>query len=283
MAQSKGNLAETGIGRDERSALLGSAARQDGAGRSGESDPTQQVLLALGHFQRILQGARKGSDDLWSDECMNQLILGVEMALMQGWTQLVDAFTDAGRILQTYETAQRPRDAMPFLEGSYDLLCGIVGEMMGGGVRPQILDQWQQHYDKAVEGIREAGLTLVDDGDTGDSPSAGEPAAAEAAPSPFEFPQLSSADSAKGNAASELPTLDELPPLESMMPTASGEEAMEPEPAESALAVAAAPAPVLSSQGVEPSRSSLISSIGFAMSWPSWTIGRRRIARSRWK
>ena len=222
MAQIEGKLAESGLGQDERSALLGSGA-EDGAEAMesdfsfDEGDPTQLLLMALGHFQRILKEAQDGADDLWSDECMNQLILGVEISLSQSWTQLVDAFTDAGRVLQTYESAGQARDALPFLHGAYDLLCGIVGEVMGGDVRPQVLDKWQDHYAKALKAINVAGLALVDDNE------AAEPALAEVADrpggkaQPFEFPHLDGSGIGKGD--EELPTLDELPPLEGMLPS----------------------------------------------------------------
>ena len=228
MAQTEGNLAESGLGQDERSVLLGSGP-QDQEGAMGADfsfdgdDPTQQLLLALGHFQRILKEAQDGADDLWSDECMNQLILGVEISLSQSWSQLVDAFTDAGRILQTYESADRARDALPFLDGAYDLLCGIVGEVMGGGVRPQVLDKWQDHYVDALAAIKAAGLKLVDDNEV-DAPSPTQVAdGPEDRAKPFQFPRLDGPGIGDGD--EELPTLDELPPLEDTQRSAPAEAA----------------------------------------------------------
>ena len=228
MAQTDDILAESGLGQDERSVLLGSgpqdqADAMDGDFSLDDDDPTQQLLLALGHFQRILKEAQDGADDLWSDECMNQLILGVEISLSQSWSQLVDAFTDAGRILQTYESADRARDALPFLDGAYDLLCGIVGEVMGGGVRPQVLDKWQDHYVDALAAIKAAGLKLVDDNEA-DAPSPTQVAdGPEDRAKPFQFPRLDG--SGIGDGDEELPTLDELPPLEDMQPSVQEEAA----------------------------------------------------------
>ncbi len=228
MAQTKDGIAEVGLGQGERSALLGPVPVEEADAVASDfslddNDPTQQLLLALGHFQRTMRAAQAGTDDLWSDECMNQLILGVEISLAERWSHLVDAFTDAGRVLQTYESAGRARDALPFLDGAYDVLCGIVGEVMGGAVRPQVLDKWHEHYAKALEAIEGAGLTLVDDGD-GEAPSKAEgrpPAQGKVAA--FEFARLDDEGGRNGERGSELPALDELPSLDSMStPEVSG-------------------------------------------------------------
>lgn len=223
MTQTGDEFAESGLGQDERSALLGSGPKGEVKALNidlslDDNDPTQQLLLALGQFQRILKDARAATDDLWSDECMNQLILGVEISLTQSWSQLVDVFTDAGRVLQTYESAGRARDALPFLNGAYDILCGIVGEVMGGGVRPQVLDKWQDHYTKALEAIRSAGLSLVDEEKGEDSSDSEVRASTQDKATPFEFPQLGAEDDRNGDQGSALPILDELPPLENMLP-----------------------------------------------------------------
>ncbi|MDK1020257.1 MAG: hypothetical protein QGD90_01295 [Candidatus Hydrogenedentes bacterium] len=227
MTQTTDKIAESGLGKGERSALLGPGLEEELEAMNtdfslDDDDPTQQLLLALGHFQRILRDAQAETDELWSDECMNQLILGVEISLAQSWTQLVEAFTDAGRVLQTYESAGRARDALPFLDGTYDILCGIVGEVMGGGLRPQVLDKWQEHYMKALEAIKSAGLSLMDDGDAEDSSKAEGRSSTRDEAMPFEFPQLDADGDGNGDQGSELPALDELPPLENVLPLGAG-------------------------------------------------------------
>ncbi|MCL4694758.1 MAG: hypothetical protein KJ060_19875, partial [Candidatus Hydrogenedentes bacterium] len=80
------------------------------------SDPTQRLLTSLGRFQRHFMKAREGApQSQWSDECMNHLIHGVEIALEQGWTDLVESLTETGRILQSYEDAGRANECVPFL------------------------------------------------------------------------------------------------------------------------------------------------------------------------
>ncbi len=60
--------------------------RSETGDRVVTSDPTQRLLTSLGRFQRHFMKAREGaSQDLWSDECMNHLIHGVEIALEQDW------------------------------------------------------------------------------------------------------------------------------------------------------------------------------------------------------
>lgn len=221
MAHTEGNLAESGLGPEERSALIGTHAKEPEAIlEAGDSeDPTQQLLLVLGHFQRTVGEAKEGADNLWTDECMNQLIQGVEISLSQGWTHLVDAFTDSGRILQSYENADQATDALPFLEGAYEILCSIVGELMSGGVRPEVLDAWMDEYNAAVQALTDAGLKLVDDSGAIDDEGEGDgPMEPEDQATPFNFPDLKSSNEAKTRRNTELPTLAELPPLDNLIP-----------------------------------------------------------------
>ena len=132
------------------------------------SDPTQRLLTSLGRFQRHFMKAREGaSQDLWSDECMNHLIHGVEIALEQDWGDLVEALTETGRILQTYEDAGRANACVPFLAESYEIMCLMVGDLIVDKVRTGVLRKWRDCYQTALDDLAAEGLTLVNDDEGG--------------------------------------------------------------------------------------------------------------------
>lgn len=134
------------------------------------SDPTQRLLTSLGRFQRHFMKAREGApQDQWSDECMNHLIHGVEIALEQGWTDLVEALTETGRILQTYEDARRANACVPFLADSYEIMCLMVGDLIVDKVRPGVLRKWRDCYQSALEDLTAEGMSLVQDEEGGGS------------------------------------------------------------------------------------------------------------------
>lgn len=127
-------------------------------------DPTQRLLTALGRFQRQVTRAEEGTpQDSWCDECMNQLIIGIEIALNEDWADVKEALTDAARILQTYEDAGRAGQCVPFLKDSYEILCLMVGDLIVGNVRSGVMKKWQERYEWALDELASAGLTLVDD------------------------------------------------------------------------------------------------------------------------
>lgn len=131
-------------------------------------DPTQRLLTALGRFQRQVARAEEGApQEAWCDECMNQLITGIEIALNEDWSDVKEALTDAARILQTYEDAGRADRCIRFLKDSYEILCLMVGDLIVGNVRSGVMKKWQERYERVLDELAEAGLTLVDD----DSPS----------------------------------------------------------------------------------------------------------------
>lgn len=201
---------DVGLGQDERSVLTD----MEPMDANDHSGPVQQLLGVLGEVQEMAQAVSEGNaGGLWSDECMNQLIMGVELSLSQGWGEVLDGFTDTGRILQSYENADRAEDAAPFLQDSYELLCAMVTDSMNGSVRPKIQEQWRARYQAEVDRLQERGLSIADD-------DASEFGADEGSSeeTPFEFPDLNA--SKLGQLSSnddDLPTLDELPPLESML------------------------------------------------------------------
>ncbi len=128
-------------------------------------DPTQHLLTALGRFQRQVSRAEEGaSQEAWCDECMNQLIVGIEIALNQSWADVNEALTDTARILQTYEDAKRASECVPFLKDSYEILCLMVGDLIVDNVRSGVMKKWRERYEHALDDLANLGLTLVDDG-----------------------------------------------------------------------------------------------------------------------
>ncbi|MFA6239655.1 MAG: hypothetical protein WC655_01925 [Candidatus Hydrogenedentales bacterium] len=168
------------------------------------SDPTQRLLTALGRFQRQFLKAKEGApQEQWSDECMNHLIQGVEIALEQDWADIVEALGETGRILQTYEDVGRANQCVPFLADSYETLCLMVGDLIVGKTRSGAIVKWRERYEMAVEDATAAGLSLVEDED-GESPPRRSPEARKATqppvltvvPPPQEQPQ--NAEPARG-------------------------------------------------------------------------------------
>ncbi|MBL7649664.1 MAG: hypothetical protein JNK74_26105 [Candidatus Hydrogenedentes bacterium] len=132
-------------------------------------DPTQRLLTALGRFQRQVSRAEEGApQEAWCDECMNQLITGIEIALNEDWADVKEALTDVARILQTYEDEGRADQSIFFLKDSYEILCLMVGDLIVGNVRSGVMKKWQDRYERALDELADAGLTLVDDDSTGE-------------------------------------------------------------------------------------------------------------------
>jgi hypothetical protein len=184
--------------------LLGRGDEDAGGG------PVQHLLSALGTLRETAQSVVDGrAGRRWADECMNQLILGVEVALGQGWGELVDAFTDAGRILQSYDNGNVTAEAAPYLVEAYDLMCALVSDTTSGDPAPGLSAQWRARYQREVTRLEIAGFTLASDDDPGadDTGDSGDP---------FAFPDLSK-NSVRLRPQDDLPTLDELPPLDTML------------------------------------------------------------------
>ncbi len=197
------SVGDVGMSRDERSMLLGNT--DDGA----DGGPVQQLLGVLSTMRETAQSVVDGrASRLWADECMNHLILGVEVSLGQGWNDLVDAFTDAGRILQSYENGGKAGQAAIYLVEAYEILCALVTDAMSGTSQPALAAQWRTRYQKEVAALEMAGFVLVtDDYDTTDE-----------ADDAFAFPDIKNSGAVR--AQDDLPTLDELPPLDSMLSSA---------------------------------------------------------------
>lgn len=151
-------------------------------------DPTQRLLTALGRFQRQVSRAEEGApQEAWCDECMNQLITGIEIALNEDWADVKEALTDVARILQTYEDEGRADQSIFFLKDSYEILCLMVGDLIVGNVRSGVMKKWQDRYERALDELADAGLTLVDDDSAGDrEPHLGHRAAEDSAAETLE-------------------------------------------------------------------------------------------------
>ncbi|MFP4172605.1 MAG: hypothetical protein ACLFV4_06805, partial [Candidatus Hydrogenedentota bacterium] len=148
----------------------GGASAADSSGAS-ESDSTQRLLAALGNLEAQVEAAKKGaSKDTWSEQCMGQLINAVELALEEDWVDVVDVLTETARILETYKRAGRQQECVPFLADSYEIMSGMVVDLMlGEDVRPNVLKRWDKRYQQALREVAGAGLTLVKDDDTDES------------------------------------------------------------------------------------------------------------------
>ena len=128
------------------------------------ADPDQRLLTALGRFQRQIGRATSGTaEQVWCDECMDQLITGIEIAAQQGWDNVREALTDTARILQSYEEHSRASQCVDFLQDSYEILCLMVGDLIVDNVRSGVTKKWRERYAEAVYTLRQHGLSLVDD------------------------------------------------------------------------------------------------------------------------
>ncbi|MFH1518152.1 MAG: hypothetical protein ABIH17_09785 [Pseudomonadota bacterium] len=158
-----------GVAAQERDALLEAELEEEAMPAPEEEpvmagDPTQHLLTALGRFQRQVAKAEGGApQDTWAEECMGQLIAGIEIALSQNWADVKEALTDTARVLDSYEEAGSAQHCVPFLQDSYEILCLMVGDLIVDNVRSGVMQKWRGRYQRAIEDLTRAGLTLVDD------------------------------------------------------------------------------------------------------------------------
>lgn len=151
-------------------------------------DNTQRLLTALGRFHRYVAKGQSGAPQtFWSDDCMNQLIAALELAVGEGWNNVIEALTGTARILQSYENAQLANMAIPFLNDSYELLCLMVGDLIVKNERSGVMGRWRARYDKAIGELDACGVALVAD-------EASEPVVDEIADYPVLMPADAAAD-----------------------------------------------------------------------------------------
>ena len=195
-------------------------------------DQTQALLTTLGRFQRHVVAAQGGaSNDTWAEACMEELIAALKIAMTQQWDAVQEVLTETGRVLRTYQDAGRAQMCVRFLAESYEVLCLMVGDLIVGSIRPGVVQKWRGLYDSVLKDVQASGLPLV-----GDAPSPGEPSQpqelfdedtvdeavepqqdGEEAP-PFTLPSL---DEQPLVPVEDLPTLDDLPPLEGAVEAAA--------------------------------------------------------------
>ncbi len=206
---------EGAVATEERNALLGREGAPVSAPVSHEDepvmagDPTQHLLTALGRFHRqVVKAKSAASQEEWCDECMNQIVAGIEIAISQEWTDVQEALTDAARILLSYEEARRAQECVPFLQEGYEILCLMVGDLIVDNVRSGVMDKWRKRYEAAVEDLLKAGLALIEDDSDEDAVEESsfpemkqtycEAAASEEAESTFSYEPLEDSDPSWG-------------------------------------------------------------------------------------
>jgi hypothetical protein len=172
----------------ERSALLspGDDAVEhfpEEAVSSAQREATQRLLDALKRFERQVLKAKEGvRQEYWSDQCMQHLIAATELAVAEGWQDVVEALTETARILQTYEHAGRASECVPFLADSFEILCLMAGDLIVDKVRAGVMRKWRERHARALEELSAAGLALVHD----EAASAEQPADTTPVPEPWD-------------------------------------------------------------------------------------------------
>lgn len=126
---------------------------------------TNEILTHLEHFARECADPGK---PLWSDACMNELIICMEIAIEQSWAEVACVLEDTGRILQTYENADCPEKAAPFLSNAYNVLCTMIGDIVVEKPMEEIVGVWDALLVSGLEDLANNGLSLYDDSESED-------------------------------------------------------------------------------------------------------------------
>ncbi|HUW62168.1 MAG TPA: hypothetical protein VMZ06_14290 [Candidatus Bathyarchaeia archaeon] len=210
------------------------------------ADPTQRLLMALGRFHRYVAKGQAGApQEFWSDDCMNQILTAAELAVLEGWKEIVEALTGMARVLQTYETASAAHLCVPFLNDGYEVLCLMVGDLIVNNTRSDAMATWRTRYEKAVANLTAAGLELVEDEPEVTVPTAAVAQSPENLDNTLPFPMPDEAPPAKGHMPADELSIDEFLPF-------SDEHKVEPkEEAEPAPREAEPPAPVMEKEAKE--------------------------------
>lgn len=230
------------VATDERRALLEMEdGDEEGGGNYREGgvagDPTQRLLTALGRFQLQVARAEAGTpQEQWCDECMNQLITGIELSVDQGWDNVMQALTDTARVLHSYEIVAKASQCVPFLQDSYEILCLMVGDIIVDNVRSGVMVKWKEQYQRALDDLLRAGIPLVEDDEMDDEDQA-PPLPREAAPPVlqqrevvFALPEDDMPQSAEMELEEEADTEDDLEEVYDEQDTSPFEEPPEDSP-----------------------------------------------------
>ena len=127
-------------------------------------DPTQHLLTALGRFQRQVNRAESGAPaEIWTDDCIEQLVEGIEVAIQNDWHDVQEALTDTARVLQSYENVGKASEAVEFLQDSYEILCLMVGDLIVDNIRSGVMQKWRDRFTRAKTALAQAGIPLIDD------------------------------------------------------------------------------------------------------------------------
>ncbi len=165
------------------------------------ADPINDISAAMNRFQRLLSQARfatSGSE--WVEKCMNELAIGIEIAMECDLIPMRDALIDTARILHSYDTAGRWDESLPFLNNSYGVLSIMVGDIIVDKIQTSLVRRWKVLYQKAVEELDKRGIPLAKD-DEGMQIAEEEEAAPEKDTAPRREPQRTRDDSSDPSAA----------------------------------------------------------------------------------
>lgn len=187
---------EDRLSPSEEDTQFGEGPSSAASGYAPQGDQTQRFLTALGRFQRQIDRAQAGRPQGdWGEECMHQLVDALEIAIAQGWKDVVRTLTETARVLQSCSAAGETPRCVPFLAEAYEILCMMVGDLIVGNVRSGVTEKWRARYARAVADLESAGIPLWADEEElagaggGGSESEPEPEPepeAEAGPEPVE-------------------------------------------------------------------------------------------------
>lgn len=152
---------EDRLSPSEEDTQVGEGRSSGASGYAPQGDQTQRFLTALGRFQRQIDRAQAGRrQDDWGEECMHQLVDALEIAIAQGWKDVVRTLTETARVLQSCSAAGETPRCVPFLAEAYEILCMMVGDLIVGNVRSGVTEKWRARYARAVADLESAGIPL---------------------------------------------------------------------------------------------------------------------------